>query len=210
MDDAETDGGLSPSPLAFLAPQPSSHSYDLTTIVLPTRSLGNSLLQCYWDFILPIFPLLHRPTFEAAYSRVWSNVGASFSAHVTGRIEDVLFHSILNMVFSLGSQANESFTQAQKEKLADEFYRRSQALISVETLDFSSLEVVQLLLLRGLYLLYTPHTDRCWNMVGLAIRVAQGLDLHDACLDETGKGQLTREMRRRVWCNCVALDRLSA
>ncbi|RDW77811.1 hypothetical protein BP6252_05864 [Coleophoma cylindrospora] len=208
--DAETVGGLSPSPLVFLAPGLASRSYDLTTIVLPPRSLGDSLLQCYWDFTLPIFPVVHRPTFEAAYSRIWSTEGAPCSPHVVGGFEEVLFYSTLNILFGLGAQKNESLTLAQRERLADEFYGRSQALVSIETLDVSSLQVVQLLLLRGLYLLYTPYSDRCWNMLGMAIRVAQRLGLHNSSADETVQGQLTREMRRRVWWNCVTLDRFSS
>ncbi|KAH8203214.1 hypothetical protein TruAng_002619 [Truncatella angustata] len=113
------------------------------------------------------------------------------------------------MVLALGCQYIEHIPATQRSQFADSFYRRSQQLISVETLDFSSLQIVQLLLLRGLYLHYTNYADRCWNIIGVALRVAQGLGLH---LEEAvaPKNQLNREMRRRVWHNCVALDRLSA
>jgi hypothetical protein len=205
-DDADTEG-LRTSAMEFLTPRPFSYSYDLSTIILPPRSLGDSLLQSYWDFIHPLFPILHKPGFESRYFPIWSIGGASSLSQATGQIEDVLFYAILNIVLAIGAQRNESLTSAQREKLADEFYKRSQALISIETLDVSSIEVVQLMLLRGLYLLYTPFADRCWNTVGFAIRVAQRLDLHNTSLNEAGKGQLTREMHRRVWCSCVTLER---
>jgi hypothetical protein len=64
---------------------------------------------------------------------------------------------------------------------------------------------VQLMLLRGFYLLRTPHADRCWITAGIAFRVAQAVDLQSATTT-AASNQLDREMRRRVWYNCVLLD----
>ena len=80
-------------------------------------------------------------------------------------------------------------------------------LLLFEVLDSTSLSLVQMLCLTGVYLQSTQHANRCWNSVGLAIRVAQSLGLH---LNEVGGRkipQLEREMRRRVWHTCVVLDR---
>jgi len=73
-------------------------------------------------------------------------------------------------------------------------------------LDIFSIELVQLLLLTTLHLHSTKYANRCWNTLGLAIRVAQGLGL-PWDMPSRRESQVAREMRRRVWYNCVILDR---
>jgi hypothetical protein len=47
--------------------------------------------------------------------------------------------------------------------------------------------------------------QRCWNCIGVACRIAQGLGLH---VDQSPaqKSSLGQEMRRRVWYACMMLD----
>jgi hypothetical protein len=194
-----------PDLLGFTVVQSPSLAYNVDPISLPERQFTDALFYCFWDFIHPVFPILHRPSFITTYDHLWQQVMPS--AHPCEKInDDVVFHATLNMVLALGCQRSEQIPSAQRNQFADSFYRRSHRLVSIETLDFSSLEIVQLLLLRAIYLHYTTYANRCWNMVGVALRVAQGLGLH---LEQTSpsKNQLKREMRRRVWHNCITLDR---
>jgi hypothetical protein len=72
-------------------------------------------------------------------------------------------------------------------------------LLQIEILGLGSVQLIQALLIMGLYLQSTDTPDRCWVMVGIAIRVAQGLGLH---LRETGDRmalQTDRELIRRIW-----------
>ncbi|KAI3573491.1 fungal-specific transcription factor domain-containing protein [Fusarium oxysporum f. sp. albedinis] len=197
-----------PDLLGFTVVQSPSLAHSVDPVSLPERQFADALFRCFWDFIHPVFPILHRPSYATMYDHLWQQVMPS-AYHYKQTNDDVVFHATLNMVLALGCQRSEQIPSAQRNQFADSFYRRSHRLISIETLDFSSLQIVQLLLLRAIYLHYTTYADRCWNMVGVALRVAQGLGLH---LEQTApsKNQLKREMRRRVWHNCVALDRLSA
>jgi hypothetical protein len=209
----EPPGELLPSPeergmpdlIGFTVNQPHNLAQNMDPVSLPDRQLSDALLQCFSHCIHPIFPILHWPSLTTMYDRLWQPALSVDCYYNRGR-DDLVFHAILNMVLALGCQYIEHIPATQRSQFADSFYRRSQQLISVETLDFSSLQIVQLLLLRGLYLHYTNYADRCWNIIGVALRVAQGLGLH---LEEAvaPKNQLNREMRRRVWHNCVALDR---
>jgi hypothetical protein len=177
-----------------------SHStaeYNVKDLVLPPRQLADNLLQCYWELFHPVLPILHHPTFNAAYSQLWQPIAGN-------KAQDVLFHSTLNIVLALGCQRNEALEETEREDLSKEFYRRSAKLISLDALDASSLQIVQLLVLRGSYLLYTPYADRCWNTVGVALRVAQAVGLQS--VGTAVSNQLNREMRRRVWHSCVMLD----
>lgn len=194
-----------PDLLGFTVVQSPSLAHDVDPISLPDRHFTDALFSCFWDFIHPVFPILHRPSFVTAYEYLWQQVIPA-AYHYKKTNDDIVFHATLNMVLALGCQRSDQIPSAQRNQFADSFYRRSHRLISIETLDFSSLQIVQLLLLRAIYLHYTTYADRCWNMVGVAMRVAQGLGLH---LEQTvsSKNQLKREMRRRVWHNCVTLDR---
>ncbi|KAF5971920.1 hypothetical protein FBULB1_8970 [Fusarium bulbicola] len=197
-----------PDLLGFTEVQSASLAHVGDTVPLPDRQLADTLLGCFWDFIHPIFPILHRPSFSTMYDDLWKqNISPAHREKQTK--DDVVFHAILNMALALGCQRSDQISSEQRHKISDSFYRRPYRLVSIETLDFSSLQIVQLLLLRAIYLHCTTYANRCWNMVGVALRVAQGLGLH---LEQTAlsKNQLQREMRRRVWHNCFALDRLSA
>jgi hypothetical protein len=76
-----------------------------------------------------------------------------------------------------------------------------------------SLELVQTLLLTAQYLQSTQMWGMCWNLVGLAVRLAQGIGLHLNPSDSSkhsgaqSSSLLDEEMRRRVWGGCVTLDR---
>lgn len=184
---------------------PSFPAFEHQPIILPLQKLADTLVEWYWLHIQSLLPILHRPTFEAEYSKLWRP--EAYSPNRIHGFEEIVFRAILNVVLALGCQRNESMPLAQREYQAEEFYRTSQRLISIETLDASSLSVVQLLLLRSLYLYYAAKANRSWLMLGAAIRVAVGEGLHTPGPRNTDGSQLEREMRRRVWwAGCVQID----
>lgn len=185
-------------------PRHSPVDFNMKGLVLPPRQLADSLLQCYWELFHPIYPVLHRPTFHDVYSQLWLPTELlGFTTH--NKVQDAVFYSMLNIVLAIGCQRNEALTVPEREDLAGEFYGRSVKLVSMDALDTSSLQIVQLLILRGFYLLCTPYADRCWVTVGVALRIAQAIGLQSA-KPIAASTQLNREMRRRVWYNCFLLD----
>lgn len=175
---------------------------DETAAVYPPRRNANDYVRCYFEFVQPLFPILHKPSFSAKYETLWL-VGDSIGPKDDDPT-DCVFLSTLNLVFALGCQYSGLVPRAKRSSVADEFYQRSRKLFVFELLDSTSLPLVQLLLLQGAYLQSSRYPTRCWNVVGLAIRAAQSLGLH---LDVESKTQLMREMRRRVWHVCVCLDK---
>lgn len=168
-------------------------------------AVPDELLRWYWQNVHPYFPILHRQIFEAEYSRLGN---PRIQTADQGRDpEELVFYATLNIVLALSCQRNETISLAQRHYQANEFYGRSKGLISVETLDASSLSLVQLLLLRSLYLYFDSRTERCWIMLGMAIRMAIFIGLNNPCPGKGVPGQLEREMRRRVWhCGCFRMD----
>ena len=205
--DTETTSNSVHAPLnalGYAESQPSTADYDLNDLRLPPRPLADSLLRCYWDLFHPLFPILHQPSFEAEYQQVWEPTTAS-SLH-NKSAKEIVYYSTLNIVLALGSQRSEEIPERERAILSDDLFKRSARLVSLDTLSYTSLAVVQLLFLRGTYLLYTTFADRCWNTVGVAIRAAQALGLHISREATNKVDQLTGEMCRRVWCGCIHLD----
>nr|XP_036577177.1 transcriptional regulatory protein [Colletotrichum truncatum]KAF6784089.1 transcriptional regulatory protein [Colletotrichum truncatum] len=196
-----------PTVLGFSTTQPKGPDPLPEPVMLPERWLADSLVEAFWEFVHPVFPILHRPSFIASYEALWQPTRGN--GHKRD-FKDVVFHSTLSIVLALGSQRTDRVSVAEQADLADKFYKQSVKLVSVDTLDHSSLHVVQLFLLRGVYLHYTSYADRCWNTVGVALRIAQGLGLHHEGDRSIATNQLRREMRRRVWHCCLTLDRLTA
>jgi hypothetical protein len=192
-----------PDLLGFTIVKSTSLAHDVD-FVSPPDHLVPAILRSFFEFIHPVFPLLHWPSFTTMYNRLRRpNMATEHGSNRTR--DDTVFHAILNMVLALGCQRSKDISPCQRNQFANSFYEQSHRLISIETLDFSSLEIVQLLLLRGIYLHYTTYADRCWNMIGVSLRVAQSLGLHLEQTDSS-RSQLNREMRRRVWHTCITLD----
>lgn len=189
-----------PTLLGFPTSRPSSPKPRARPIILPERAMTNMFMQSYWDFVHPIFPILHQISFTERFKKTTESL-------IDTLPQDSIFQATLSIALSLGAQRTETVPIMQRESLADELYRQSCNLASIDFLDESSMEVVQLLLLRGIYLHYSTFADRCWNTIGIALRMAQGLGLQHDGNDSGGVNQLTREMRRRVWHCCVTLDR---
>ncbi|KXH44980.1 fungal specific transcription factor domain-containing protein [Colletotrichum salicis] len=126
----------------------------------------------------------------------------------------IVFHSALNSIFALACNFAD-LTCAEKAKSIEVFLLRSRKCLSVDLLEKNNLGVVQTLLLSGLVFQGTPFPDRCWNAVGIACRIAQGLGLHMDVVaaremrtggEEEEGFTLEMDVRQRMWQGCVILD----
>ncbi|KAG5951471.1 hypothetical protein E4U53_003021 [Claviceps sorghi] len=175
---------------------------------LPRRREMDDFVSCYWSFVHPIFPILHKPTFHDHYNHAAEmETGNQYHSCFKSGREHAVFLSMLNVVCALGCQFSSLVRDAQRTSVAYDFYNLSKQSFQNDWLDTADLSVVQLLLLNGVYLQSTQHANRCWNSVGLAIRASQILGLHVED-QRLATSQLERQMRRRIWHTCVGLDRL--
>jgi hypothetical protein len=170
------------------------------------RRQADNFVNCYWEFVHPLFPVLHRPTFVRKYEQLWSD--AANPAEYTSEDEEAAFTSTLNLVFAVGCKFSSLIDAAQKSSVSDNFYQRARQAYPFDILDSTSISLVQMLVLMAVYLQSTEYASRCWNSAGLAIRMAQSLGLH---VDQNGRKnntQLEVQMRRRIWHTCSSIDRL--
>lgn len=216
----------SPEELSFCTPAPGFESAwerkprnddgfleDLEDFILPPRRIADHLLECYWTWVDSLYPYLHRPTFMQTYNQLWTNSAfpgsnddalfGSYESKPPGR----LFRCILNCVFAFGCQFSSNIAPARRDSSADVFFKRSRLLLHVDILGCGSIQLVQALLLMGQFLQSTKYPNRCWNVAGLAIRVAQGLGLHLDSTSAKRKNNVEREIWRRAWHGCILLDR---
>jgi hypothetical protein len=170
---------------------------DIEAIVLPPRRTTDHLLHIYFKYVHTLFPWLHEPSFRAQYEEIWRIQPGGPQVD-----DDPLFYCLLNLVLALGCQFSTLFESTQHS--GDTFFNRAKTLLGLSIFDVGTLRVVQALLLMGSYLQSTSRPNQCWNVLGMGIRVAQGLGLHI----EPSEGDLVeRELRRRVWWGCVLMDR---
>lgn len=182
------------------------HNWDSNTFALPTRRVADNYMKCFWKYMHPLFPILHKPTCIATYEMLWAPENERDSNQHSSHHEDQLFLATLNIIFAIGCQFSDMVAADRRTQVADQFYQQSRTLVAVDALDSVSLSVVQMLLLTAVYLQSTKYANRCWSTVGLAIRNAQSLGLHVENLRNTSHNQIRQETRRKVWYVCIMLD----
>jgi len=181
---------------------------------LPPRNLADHLLERFWDRVYCLYPFFHKPTFLRAYESLWRPShelpsepplpGLGLGSCQGADAGTIVFHCALNTAFALGAHFSDL---GPKDKAAaiETFFNRSKAFVGLDFIDMHNVGVVQSLLLMTLFLQSTPFPSRCWNSVGLACRVGQGLGLHTDA-GHTTRPPLETEIRRRTWHACVMFD----
>lgn len=209
------DPGASISDVSLTAPERRSqghipeitHEEDVGAALFPSRPMADDFVSCFWEFVHPLFPVLHKTSFMQRYHNLWTEQAANPQKDPATTADDAIFTSTLNIIFALGCQFSTLVPAQRCTTLAQEFYQRARKLYNYEIMDSMSIPLVQKLLLTGVYLQSAQNPNRCWNVIGLAIRVAQGMGLHVERPWSSRQTQLDREMRRRIWHCCLVLDR---
>ena len=174
-------------------------SEDIRSFALPTRRAADSYIQCFWHYMHPVFPMPHKPTFMATYELLWASESEKNPSPRSSPFEDQIYLATLNIIFAIGCQFSENIPVDRRSQVGDQFYQHSRKLVAVDALDSITISVVHLLLPTGVYLQSTKYANRCWSIVGLAIRNAQSLGLHVESSGKSSLNQIKRETRRRLW-----------
>lgn len=201
------------SALTHAVPTPLSR-FQVDEFLLPPRDLADHLLDCFWDRVYCLYPFFHRQSFQDAYDNLWISrsqpakpltdldIGLGNKNHSDPR--SIIFICALNMIFALGCHFAD-IPDHEREAVAHTFFVRAKKFIGLDMLDIRTVGTVQTLLLTVLFLQSTPYPHRCWQSIGVACRLAQGLGLHEAQPDES-QHPLEREIHRRTWHGCVMMD----
>lgn len=187
---------------------------DLDKFVLPPRALADHFLQRYWQRVYYIYPFFDKVAFEEAYQSLWKSekekskdpkpVRGLGLGGAEADASSIVFHCALNAVFALGCCFSDLSSQ-EKSGAIEIFFHRSKGFVGLDLLDQNNLGVVQALLVVSVVLQGTPFPNRCWNAVGVACRLGQGLGLHTEG-GRHSRDAREKEIRRRTWHGCVVMD----
>ena len=174
--------------------------------MIPPRPMADSLVHSFFTVVHDFLPIFHKPAFDRQYEKLWTSSVLPEPHDPREHLEDAIFLSTLNVCFALGSLFSQLVLDEDRESTSDAYYQRSRALINFDVCDYSSLSTVRLQLVSSLYLQTTSNASRCWNVVGMAIRLAQDIGLHENPVGTSQSDQLGVDMERRVWYSCVVMD----
>lgn len=152
---------------------------------LPDRSELKRLLNVYFDgpHNFYFYTFIHRPTFQQKLDR--------------GAIPDYL----LLIVIATGLHFLDP-----KDNRADLWADKSRSLIMIDIFSPPSTTTLQGLLLLQRYEWHRASHMNAWVLSGLAIRIAQGLQLNLEIPDETRTTITVREIRRRLMWSCLVME----
>lgn len=157
---------------------------------------ASDLIEKFLSFRHGLSPVFHIPT-----------VRPKFEAAITCPQKERHYHQstfiLLNMMFAICTSHWLEGTVSNAQ-VARKYYDTAMVLMQTNLLRDWNLEHVQALLLGVRYLQGSNSADECWNILGLAIRIAYGLRLHQDP-PETDPYPL-RETKRRVWFAAYTLD----
>ena len=154
------------------------------------------VLDRYFACRNTLTPLFHQPSARSMFDEALHCPPEEVHLH---RSAFVLLHMILALCTSHWLVNVESNAHT-----ARKHYDIAMTLLQPTLLQNWTLQHVQALLLGARYLQGTSCGDECWNVLGLAIRIAQGLRLHQEPPD-TDSPPL-RETKRRIWYSAYTLD----
>lgn len=141
-------------------------------------------------------PLFHEPTARSMFDAALRCSAEEKYLHRSSLI-------LLNMILALCT-SHRLLDVDENALTARKHYDIAMTLLQPTMLRDWTLEHVQALLLGARYLQGTTCSDECWNVLGLAIRIAHGLRLHQEPPESDAPP--VRETKRRVWYSAYMLD----
>lgn len=167
--------------------------------VFPPRKTADSYVDSYFAYSYSLYPFVHKPTFMRAYESIWTGEGYEE--------DDDLFYCIVNLVFALGALLGPHPDPFVNSKA---FYDRSRQFLRYDIFEPGSILLLQALLLSGQYLQASQNPAACWNVFGLAIRVAQEVGLHRDRYILSRSNIIEQQLCRRLWYGCLILERITS
>ncbi|KAI6774730.1 hypothetical protein HG530_001488 [Fusarium avenaceum] len=206
---SQTSMDISTSASCFSTATLSSPDY-----ALPPRQVADTILGLYFNSVHIFYPWTHSTSFKNRYESLWAPTGypEPQTGQGQGQLGDIglggehcsasSFFCALNAMFALGCEFSDF---SNKDSASAMFSLRMKNLLHIDILDKGDLSHVQALLLAAQFAISSEYPIRCYNMVGLACRIAVGLDLHTERHAER-RSTLENEVRRRVWYGCLQME----
>lgn len=165
---------------------------------MPPRHAADHLVECYFRTVHPSFPFILEPLFRYQYDLFW----AGYLDDQNGQ-----WLALLNIIFAIASVyahiARIEIGYNQFDHL--QFYVRSKILKPDVTAP-GDVQHIQYISLLSFYLFCTNHLNRCYCLLGLAIRQGQAVGLH-LRINKAKLTEAQKEVRVRLWNALYVFER---
>ncbi|OJJ01949.1 hypothetical protein ASPVEDRAFT_83471 [Aspergillus versicolor CBS 583.65] len=180
--------------------------------VVPPRRVADSLLESYWTFIHPLYPVLNRSIFTQSYDALWIGRSLPLRAPPLMVIDEATVLCILNLALALSCQYSDEIAVGKAFTSAEVFFARARGLFRFDPVGSANvgLPQLQIMLLIAQYLQGTGRAYQAWDIVAVAIRNCHRLGFHlaSSTSEELIPDVLERELVKRVYHLCVMTERM--
>lgn len=181
---------------------------DVSVFMLPPREHTKQLLDKYFDFAVPTFRYLHRPTVETWFEEFYATSGVMDRTDEAPAKIALLFivfaQACFYMPVSVSCSSDINDTSARYFLVAENQLKKERGRVRLAS--------VQARLAQCFYLLCRSRINHCWSLFGTTAHLALAIGLNRGTRMEASaaSGKIEMECRRRVfWC-AYALDKYLA
>lgn len=169
---------------------------------LPHRHVVTALLDQFFLTVYPATPYVLEGETREQCDLLWAP---------GGRLNPLSLAHI-NMIFALTCQ----FSQGRPDRdpllgdskaAGEAFHRQARRYITANPTRRTSVPMLQLFLLEINYYQGIGQADKCWLTIGIAVRIAQALGLHQKLPHNTTVSPMRQGLYKRLWWGCYYLDR---
>ncbi|KAL8779668.1 MAG: hypothetical protein Q9194_001322 [Teloschistes cf. exilis] len=147
------------------------------------------LVSKYFHAVDPVYPMIHRETFENDYNHFWVLTPTERTA------TDASLVALIFVMLAMGTQFVDLPSMEEKEQTA-EFY----ALRMFSYLGRPSMRSIQTMVLITYFLMNDNHASDAWAFAGILQRQAYALGLNrDPSTIQPNAHPLEMQQRRKVW-----------
>lgn len=185
--DGQASGGVNTDTPQSIE-NPSSQGSWFRAQPIITRAFVDSLVDLYFAYYHPTFPIIHEPTFRQYYETLNERPKGTW-------------HMLANLVAALGSFVSTDSADETDMRL----FNAVKSQLTIECLEAGNLGLVQAFAMSANYLQKRNKPNSGYNYGGVALRLAISLGLHKE-FRSWHATPLQKEIRRRVWWSLCVLD----
>ncbi|KAL8952836.1 MAG: hypothetical protein Q9222_001271 [Ikaeria aurantiellina] len=154
-----------------------------------------SLIAKYFDAVDPVYPMLHRESFESEYHHFWSMSPQERIA------TDASLIALIFVMLAMGTQFVDLPSLEEREQTAEFYVSAShQALRLFSYLGRPSIGSIQTMVLITYFLMNDNHASDAWAFAGILQRQAYAIGLNrDPSIVKPDAHPSEMQQRRKVW-----------
>ncbi|KAL4762722.1 Zn(II)2Cys6 transcription factor [Aspergillus foveolatus] len=176
--------------------------FDPSFCMMLPRDEAQRLIDRYFDFVMPTYRFLHRPTVQEWFGEFYDTLGVMNDRHRNGANAKI---ALLFMVFALARVYMPDDERPGPADLSARYYLAAEHQLSQEKGSIR-LTSVQARLTQCYYLLSQSRINHCWSLFGTVSHLALAIGLNrerkaDPSTNGGGMSVIEAECRRRTfWC----------